>query len=130
MICLYKSWGNPTGDGKPNLNIPDKNDIGDGEDKLRYVHQRQERPLPDGPQVAAFKTGPDAINNAVGNADGYDEEHESRMDELHSAKKQILELERKIQELEGRIPRKYPDVTFLNYKNRKRILVSLFLGVF
>lgn len=54
-----------------------------------------------------------------------DLDRESRLNELHEAKRQILELERKIQELEGRIPRKYPDVTFLNYKNRKRILVSV-----
>uniref|UniRef100_A0A182W174 UDP-glucuronic acid decarboxylase 1 n=1 Tax=Anopheles minimus TaxID=112268 RepID=A0A182W174_9DIPT len=53
-----------------------------------------------------------------------DPEQESRLNELHEAKRQILELERKIQELEGRIPRKYPDVTFLNYKNRKRILIT------
>uniref|UniRef100_A0A182NCX1 UDP-glucuronic acid decarboxylase 1 n=1 Tax=Anopheles dirus TaxID=7168 RepID=A0A182NCX1_9DIPT len=53
-----------------------------------------------------------------------DPEREARLDELHEAKRQILELERKIQELEGRIPRKYPDVTFLNYKNRKRILIT------
>ncbi|XP_058059027.1 UDP-glucuronic acid decarboxylase 1 isoform X1 [Anopheles bellator] len=53
-----------------------------------------------------------------------DSERESRLNELHEAKRQILELERKIQELEGRIPRKYPDVTFLNYKNRKRILIT------
>ncbi|XP_053671819.1 UDP-glucuronic acid decarboxylase 1 [Anopheles nili] len=51
-------------------------------------------------------------------------ERETRLNELHEAKRQILELERKIQELEGRIPRKYPDVTFLNYKNRKRILIT------
>ncbi|XP_049288572.1 UDP-glucuronic acid decarboxylase 1 [Anopheles funestus] len=53
-----------------------------------------------------------------------DPEQETRLNELHEAKRQILELERKIQELEGRIPRKYPDVTFLNYKNRKRILIT------
>ncbi|XP_050069600.1 UDP-glucuronic acid decarboxylase 1 [Anopheles maculipalpis] len=53
-----------------------------------------------------------------------DPERESRLNELHEAKRQILVLERKIQELEGRIPRKYPDVTFLNYKNRKRILIT------
>uniref|UniRef100_A0A182PS67 UDP-glucuronic acid decarboxylase 1 n=1 Tax=Anopheles epiroticus TaxID=199890 RepID=A0A182PS67_9DIPT len=53
-----------------------------------------------------------------------DADRESRLNELHEAKRQILELERKIQELEGRIPRKYPDVTFLNYKNRKRILIT------
>uniref|UniRef100_A0A182SDJ7 Uncharacterized protein n=1 Tax=Anopheles maculatus TaxID=74869 RepID=A0A182SDJ7_9DIPT len=61
-------------------------------------------------------------NEPLHDLDLDDPERESRLNELHEAKRQILELERKIQELEGRIPRKYPDVTFLNYKNRKRIL--------
>lgn len=44
--------------------------------------------------------------------------------ELQIAQSKINELEYKIQQLEDRIPRKYPDVTYLNYKNRKRILVT------
>lgn len=43
--------------------------------------------------------------------------------ELAETKLRIKELELKIQLLEDRIPKKYPDVTYLNYKNRKRILV-------
>ncbi|KAG4080310.1 hypothetical protein HA402_010802 [Bradysia odoriphaga] len=44
--------------------------------------------------------------------------------ELAETKLKIKELELKIQLLEDRIPKKYPDVTYLNYKNRKRILIT------
>lgn len=44
--------------------------------------------------------------------------------ELKEAKSRIEELEKKIAILEGRVPQKYPDVKFLGYKERKRILVS------
>lgn len=43
--------------------------------------------------------------------------------ELTEAKQRLRLLEMKIQTLENRISKKYPDVVFLNYKNRKRILV-------
>lgn len=36
----------------------------------------------------------------------------------------ILELEDRIKELESTAPKKYPEVKFLTYKDRKRILVS------
>lgn len=48
-------------------------------------------------------------------------------DELIEAKKRLKLLEMKIQTLENRISKKYPDVFFLNYKNRKRILVNVTL---
>lgn len=54
------------------------------------------------------------------------EELTSSYDELSEAKKRLKLLEMKIQTLENRISKKYPDVLFLNYKNRKRILVSQF----
>lgn len=44
--------------------------------------------------------------------------------ELKEAKARIEQLEKKIAILEGRIPQKYPDVKYLGYKERKRILVS------
>lgn len=44
--------------------------------------------------------------------------------DLHEAKMRILELEEKIKSLETRIPKAKIDVKFLNYKNRKRILVT------
>lgn len=47
-------------------------------------------------------------------------------DELNEARQQLRLLEMKIQTLEKRIARKYPDVLFLNYKNRMRILVTIF----
>ncbi|XP_058825338.1 UDP-glucuronic acid decarboxylase 1 [Topomyia yanbarensis] len=123
VICLYKSWGNPTS-GKLNLGIGSENELENSVDQVRYVHQRHERlqgspvKAPPGVDSNHVAAGPPAVGDLIG------DDHETRMNELHQAKKQILELERKIQELEGRIPRKYPDVTFLNYKNRKRILIT------
>lgn len=43
--------------------------------------------------------------------------------DLQEAQKRIKELEAKLRKLEARIPQKYPDVKFLNYRSRKRILV-------
>lgn len=40
------------------------------------------------------------------------------------AQQRIKELEAQIKKLEARIPQRYPDVTFLNYKLRKRILIT------
>lgn len=50
--------------------------------------------------------------------------------ELSEAKQRLRLLEMKIQTLENRLSKKYPDVRFLNYKNRKRILVRRFLLLF
>lgn len=44
---------------------------------------------------------------------------------LNEAYKKIEILEEKIMSLEGRMPKTYPDVRFLNYLNRKRILVCI-----
>lgn len=44
--------------------------------------------------------------------------------ELMVAKEKIKALESRIAELENRLPKKYEQVKFLNYQNRKRILVS------
>lgn len=43
---------------------------------------------------------------------------------LNEAYKKIEALEEKIISLEGRVPKTYPDVNFLNYLKRKRVLVS------
>lgn len=40
------------------------------------------------------------------------------------AAQKIKHLEHKIEQLESRIPKQFPDVKFLNYRERKRILVS------
>lgn len=56
------------------------------------------------------------------------EELTASYNELHEAKQRLKLLEMKIQTLESRISKTYPDVTFLNYKNRKRILVSHPIG--
>jgi Fic family protein len=44
--------------------------------------------------------------------------------ELRNAQDRIKTLENRIEELEQRLPKKYEAVKFLNYQNRKRILVS------
>jgi len=36
----------------------------------------------------------------------------------------LKKLEERIRDLESRVPKKYPEVKFLSYKDRKRILVS------
>lgn len=46
---------------------------------------------------------------------------------LQEAQKKIRELENKIKDLEKRIPQRYPDVKYLNYRSRKRILVSFMI---
>ncbi|XP_026466897.1 UDP-glucuronic acid decarboxylase 1-like isoform X3 [Ctenocephalides felis] len=43
---------------------------------------------------------------------------------MDEAKKRIFELESKLRELEARMPKKHPDVRFLNYQARKRILIT------
>lgn len=123
MICLYKSWGNPAG-AILNLGISSDNDLENSVDHVRYLHHKQDRlsqnedteQVRRHPKVSALRRDNAVVGDNVA--------HEIHANEVLQAKKQILELQRKIQELEGRIPRKYPDVTFLNYKNRKRILVS------
>lgn len=48
----------------------------------------------------------------------------SNIDDLREAKQRLRLLEMKIKMLENRMAKKYPEVNFLNYKNRKRILVN------
>lgn len=54
-----------------------------------------------------------------------DVELKSSYHELNDARKRLRSLEMKIKSLENRMAKKYPDVLFLNYKNRKRILVII-----
>lgn len=49
---------------------------------------------------------------------------ESIRKELEEAKAHIKELQKKIALLEDRVPHKYPEVKYLGYKDRKRILVG------
>lgn len=51
------------------------------------------------------------------------EHRKDKRDDLEAADKKIRELEKRIAELEDRLPKKYDRVKFLNYQNRKRILV-------
>lgn len=59
-----------------------------------------------------------------------DVDSEDTKRELKEARSRIDQLEKKIAILEGRVPQKYPDVKFLGYKERKRILVSCHLIFF
>ncbi|KAK5646223.1 hypothetical protein RI129_004687 [Pyrocoelia pectoralis] len=44
--------------------------------------------------------------------------------ELEDAAQRIIELEQRLQSLETRIPKKYAEVTFLNYLKKRRILIT------
>ncbi|KAJ4428178.1 hypothetical protein ANN_24193 [Periplaneta americana] len=43
---------------------------------------------------------------------------------FREAQRRIKELEEKIRDLEKRIPQRFPDVKYLNYRSRKRILIT------
>lgn len=63
--------------------------------------------------------------------DGVKREHDKNLEYLNDASERIQELEVKLQTLEARIPKTYPEVKFLNYLNRKRILVCFSVqGIF
>ncbi|XP_055715872.1 UDP-glucuronic acid decarboxylase 1 [Phlebotomus papatasi] len=86
--------------------------------------------------VCLYKTWASSIGSAKENATPGDqvvgvlpepvhgETPENVVQELEATRKKLAQLEKKLQDLEGRIPVKYPDVKYLNYKNRKRILVT------
>lgn len=78
--------------------------------------------VPQQQQQHAPETQPKSIK---GNHQQFDNDNEldNKYTELEQTKSKLKELELKIQVLEDRIPKKYPDVSYLNYKNRKRILV-------
>lgn len=59
-----------------------------------------------------------------------DVDSEDTKRELKEARSRIDQLEKKIAILEGRVPQKYPDVKFLGYKERKRILVRYYYSYF
>ncbi|XP_076044465.1 UDP-xylose synthase [Oratosquilla oratoria] len=48
----------------------------------------------------------------------------SEIKDIKDAQNKIEELENRLKEMEYRIPKKYPDVQFLTYKDRKRILIT------
>lgn len=47
-----------------------------------------------------------------------------KAENLEDAMNVIAELEKRLKDLEYRVPKKFPDVDFLSYKDRKRILVT------
>ncbi|KAK7866089.1 hypothetical protein R5R35_013584 [Gryllus longicercus] len=64
------------------------------------------------------KSGPD-VTNSIGGA-----QKTEGSQQLADAQHRIRELEAKLRRLELRVPQRFPDVKFLNYKSRKRILVT------
>lgn len=73
--------------------------------------------------LLSSKQQQNALQNSHDNQDT-NGELTSSYNELNDARHRLRLLEMKIKTLENRIAKKYPDVSFLNYKNRKRILVS------
>ena len=67
---------------------------------------------------AAQKTGQYLYKKFV-----FNDEIEYNKQLLQEASDRIQELEKKILALESQVPKSYPDVKFLNYLSRKRILV-------
>lgn len=60
-------------------------------------------------------------HNGIDAASSY---HYETGSDIKLAQDKIRQLEARIRELEDRIPKKYGRVKFLNYQNRKRILVT------
>lgn len=71
--------------------------------------------------LAAPKTKQVLFSKKMGSSDNL----ENTKQELQDAKARLELLEQKLAVLEGRIPQKYPDVEYLGYKDRKRILVCI-----
>ncbi|XP_011496506.1 PREDICTED: UDP-glucuronic acid decarboxylase 1, partial [Ceratosolen solmsi marchali] len=70
----------------------------------------------------------DQIANILKNINEINFNETSGTKDLQEARNKIRELEEKLKyievKLENRVPKNYPLVTFLNYKNRKRVLVT------
>lgn len=64
-------------------------------------------------------------NGQSASEDTFKREHDKNLEYFNDASERIQELEEKLQTLEARIPKTYPEVKFLNYLNRKRILVCI-----
>jgi len=65
----------------------------------------------------------DDVNNEVGDEYIANEPSHGK-DELRVAEAKIKMLEKRLEELENRLPKQYDVVKFLNYQNRKRILIT------
>lgn len=107
---------------------PFDNAVPDGAGRQPFVEQRQRlfRSQPDetgesrqsGPAETRTETLPVAAAIVV---DSLGDHYRS---EMLNAQRRIAELELKLAALVERIPQKYPAVTYLNYKSRKRVLVT------
>uniref|UniRef100_W8C0C5 UDP-glucuronic acid decarboxylase 1 n=1 Tax=Ceratitis capitata TaxID=7213 RepID=W8C0C5_CERCA len=59
-----------------------------------------------------------------GEKEGIHQKQQKLVNQIEQAKAQIAILEDRVRALEASTPRKYPQVKYLNYKNRKRILIT------
>lgn len=74
-------------------------------------------------QPESEKRQPKQLELSSSKKDSLLEHRKDKRTDLEAADKKIRELEKRIAELEDRLPKKYDRVKFLNYQNRKRILV-------
>lgn len=98
-------------------------EIIDGYDPNKISMLAERRKLKD----SASNSETTKVNGAIGG--DKDSDLMTSYIELSEAKQRLRLLEMKIQTLENRLSKKYPDVVFLNYKNRKRILVCCLVFV-
>lgn len=66
------------------------------------------------------------INSKTKNEEKLLKNQREVLSEITSLKKKINELEISLEQAEFRVPKTFPNIKFLNYKDRKRILVKLF----
>lgn len=69
--------------------------------------------------LSADDTSKNEVNDGNYLLNGVDQEKVA----LKIAQAKIKQLEKRLEELENRLPKQYDEVKFLNYQNRKRILV-------
>jgi hypothetical protein len=106
VLCFYRSFA-------------DVGELYDNHAKLR-LHRGADLKYPGMADAVRLKE----TSNEISAPHGVAVDDTDDIKDIHDARKRIEELERKIQELEKRFPQRFPDVKFLNYRARKRILVS------
>lgn len=105
VLCFVKSWTQTEELYSYNRERPKREDF-------RDVTFNEEKPVP-------HKEIPPPVPVAPVVRTKTDENRQ-----LAEAQHRIRELEAKLRRLELRVPQRYPDVKFLNYRSRKRILVT------
>ncbi|XP_034232474.1 UDP-glucuronic acid decarboxylase 1 [Thrips palmi] len=104
-LCVYHNW----------VHAKELDMLGNGVVKVhRSKHLREDILYGDRDGVTAISLSHNANQKPV----------DGNIKDLDEAKAKIRELEMRIKLLEGGNPRRFPDVKFLNYRTRKRILVT------